>query len=280
MINEIITSRQNPRVKAACALSDKKSRKREGLFRFDGIKLFCEALGRVNISSVFVRYPVNEAIEAAVRRAVDGGYLSEKNVFYVAESVFEKLTDESAPEGIVTVCEYADTLHREASADTAETLKGKRLLILESVRDPGNLGTVMRSCAALGIDTLVMSDDCADIYNPKTLRGAMGAIFKMPTVSVRNGDLPSFIGELRRRGRRVYAAALCDGAKRIGEIGLRSEDCFVIGNEGHGLSSEVINACDKAAIIPMIEGNESLNASAAATICIWETVRAAAKEEQ
>ena len=280
MINEIITSRQNPRVKAACALSDKKSRKREGLFRFDGIKLFCEALGRVNISSVFVRYPASEAIKDAVKRATDGGYLSEKNVFYVAESVFEKLTDESAPEGIVTVCEYADTLHRDASANTAEELRGKRLLILESVRDPGNLGTVMRSCAALGIDTLVMSDDCADIYNPKTLRSAMGAIFKMPTVSVRSAELPSFIGELRKRGRRVYAAALCDGAERIGELMLCSEDCFVIGNEGHGLSRDVIDACDRAAIIPMIEGNESLNASAAATICIWETVRAAAKEEQ
>ena len=280
MINEIITSRQNPRVKAACALSDKKSRKREGQFRFDGIKLFCEALGRVNISSVFVRYPANKAIIDAVNAATDSGYISEKNVFYVAESVFEKLTDESSPEGIVTVSEYADTLHKDASDDTAEKLRGKRLLILESVRDPGNLGTVMRSCAALGIDTLVMSDDCADIYNPKTLRSAMGAIFKMPTVSVKSAELPSCIGELRKSGRRVYAAALCEGAERIGELELCSEDCFVIGNEGHGLSSDVINACDRAAIIPMIEGNESLNASAAATICIWETVRAVAKEEQ
>ena len=280
MINEIITSRQNPRVKAACALSDKKSRKRECQFRFDGIKLFYEALGRVNISSVFVRYPASEAIEDALKHATECGYVSEENVFYVAESVFEKLTEESSPEGIVTVSEYADTLHKDATADTAEELRGKRLLILESVRDPGNLGTVMRSCAALGIDTLVMSDDCADIYNPKTLRSAMGAIFKIPTVSVRRAELPRFIGELRKCGRNVYAAALCDGAEKIGELELCSEDCFVIGNEGHGLSREVIGACDRAAKIPMIEGNESLNASAAATICIWETVRAAAKEEQ
>ena len=280
MTNEIITSRQNPRVKAVASLSDKKSRRTARLFRFDGIKLFCEALGRVSIESVFIRYPESENIAKSVKLAIDRGFISDERVFYLADTVFEKLTEESAPEGIVTVAEYADGLHTHGSGNTAAELKGRRLLILESVRDPGNLGTVLRSCAALGLDTLVISDDCADIYNPKTLRSAMGAIFKMPTVSIKVGELPKFISELRKNGRRVYAAALCDDAKKIGEIILCAEDCFVIGNEGHGLSEEIIEACDSAAIIPMREGNESLNASAAATVCIWETVRAAVKEEQ
>ena len=280
MTNEIITSRQNPRVKSVAALSDKKARKKAELFRFDGIKLFCEALGRVRIDSVFVRYPESEGIAKSVRDAIDGGFISESCVFYLSESVFEKLTEESSPEGIVTVAKYADGLHTYASEGTAAELKGKRLLVLESVRDPGNLGTVMRSCAALGIDTLIMSDDCADLYNPKTLRSAMGAIFKLPTVSVKASDMPRFISALRKSGRRVYAAALREDAVKIGEITLCAQDCFVIGNEGHGLSSEVIEACDSAAIIPMKEGNESLNASAAATVCIWETVRATEVERQ
>ncbi|MBE6668066.1 MAG: RNA methyltransferase [Ruminococcaceae bacterium] len=278
MTNEIITSRQNPRVKAAASLSDKKSRRKAGLFRFDGIKLFGEALGRVCIDSVFVRYPESEDIARSIKKAIDMGFISDGCVFYLSETVFEKLTEESSPEGIVTVARYADELHTDASESTAAELKGKRLLILESVRDPGNLGTVMRSCAALGIETLVMSDDCADIYNPKTLRSAMGAVFKLPTVSVKTAELPGFISELRKIGRKVYAAALCEGAKKIGEFNIYRDDCFVIGNEGHGLSNGVVGACDGAAIIPMREGNESLNASAAATICIWETVRATEAE--
>ena len=132
----------------------------------------------------------------------------------------------------------------------------------------------MRSCAALGIDTLVLSHDCADIYNPKTVRAAMGALFRMPTLTVRQTELPEFVKLLRAKGRRVYAAALRENAERIGEMTLRHGDCFIIGNEGHGLTEEIIEASDGAAIIPMVEGNESLNASAAATVCIWEIVRA------
>ena len=102
----------------------------------------------------------------------------------------------------------------------------------------------------------------------------MGALFRMPTLSVKKEDMPMLVQALRGAGRRVYAAALRDDAERIGEFELRDGDCFIIGNEGHGLSDTLIEASDSAAIIPMCEGSESLNAAAAATICIWETVRA------
>ena len=273
---EIITSRQNPRIKALAALSDKKGRERTGLFRFDGIKLFCDSLRTVSIKHVVIRHPVSDTVEDRVRAAVEQGLLCEEQLIYVSDSVFEKLTDESSPEGIITVAERIDRLHRTADqlSEAVESLDGKILLIAESVRDTGNLGTIMRSCAALGIDTLVLSHDCADIYNPKTVRAAMGALFRMPTLTVRQTELPEFIRELRKKGRRVYAAALRENAERIGEMTLRHGDCFIIGNEGHGLTEEIIEASDGAAIIPMVEGNESLNASAAATVCIWEIVRA------
>ena len=273
---EIITSRQNPRIKALAALSDKKGRERSGLFRFDGIKLFCDSLRTVSIKQVVIRHPVTEAVEARVRAAVEQGFLREEQLIYVSDSVFEKLTDESSPEGIITVAERIDRLHRTADqlSEAVESLDGKTLLIAESVRDTGNLGTIMRSCAALGIDTLVLSHDCADIYNPKTVRAAMGALFRMPTLTVRQTELPEFVKLLRAKGRRVYAAALRDNAEKIGEMTLRHGDSFIIGNEGHGLTEEIIEASDGAAMIPMVEGNESLNASAAATVCIWEIVRA------
>ena len=281
MQNEIIRSRQNPLIKLVASLSQKKAREAEGLFRFDGIKLFSDALGRVTVSSVVVRVPMSDAVEVALNEALACGAVRGEHIIYVSESVFERLTEESSPEGIITVAEQPTALHVRALDPTeeADRLNGATLLIAESLRDPGNLGTVMRSCAALGIDTLILSDDCADLYNPRTVRSTMGALFRMPTLRVKREELPLLIRSLRDGGRRVFAAALTDEAEEIGNIDLRAGDCFVIGNEGHGLSAELIEACDSAAIIPMVEGNESLNAAAAATICIWETVKASGRRE-
>lgn len=273
---EIITSRQNPRIKSIIALSDKKGREKQGLFRFDGIKLFSDALGAISIKNVILRYPLSQSVESRVAEAIENRLLTEEQLIYVSEGVFEKLTEESSPEGIITVAEQMNDLHRRADDIEAEarSLEGKRLLLAESLRDPGNLGTIMRSCAALGIDTLVISNDCADLYNSKTVRSTMGALFRLSTLSVRKEELPLLVGHLRQSGRRVYAAALRENAARIGELALSEGDCFIIGNEGHGLSESLIEASDGAAIIPMREGNESLNVAAAATVCIWETVRA------
>ena len=273
-MREIITSRQNPRIKDIRTLSDKKGRARTGLFRFDGIKLFRDALGRADIFTVVLREPMSVAVSAEVQGGLSRGEISEDRLLFVSESVFDTLTEESSPEGIITVAKRLDNLHVFLECSNLDVLSGKKLLLAESIRDPGNLGTVMRSCGALGIDTLILSDDCADLYNPKTVRSSMGALFRLPTVTVPRENMPSLVSALRQRGRRVFAAALRENALRIGELALRDGDCFVIGNEGHGLSEEIIDACDSAAIIPMTEGSESLNAAAAAAICIWETVRA------
>ena len=273
-MKEWITSRQNPQIRWVCGLSEKKKRKDTGLFRFDGIKLLSEALmSDAELVSVFVRMPMNEKVDCLLKRAMENGRLSEEQIVEVSDSVFDKITEEKSPEGVVTVARQLQDLHMRQQADDASTLGAEqRILIAESLRDPGNLGTVMRSCAALGIDCLVMTADCADVYNPKTVRSAMGALFRLPTVTVAQEELPLWIEQLRMTGRRVFAAALRDDAQKIGELKLRQGDCFVIGNEGHGLSERTIEACDGTAIIPMREGNESLNAAAAAAICIWETV--------
>ena len=277
-MKEAITSRQNPRVKELCSLGEKKHRRALGRFRADGKKLFLEAVSSdAEIVEVWLSEGASDEVRETLESAVRAGRIDESRIVLASESVFEKITTEASPEGIVTVLRTMDARHerlREGASIDVDRFAGERLLIAESLRDAGNLGTVIRSCAALGIDRLILSDDCADLYHPKTLRAAMGAIFRLPTVSVAQGDLPSAITELRAAGRRVYAAALCEGARPIDQLSLGRGDCFVIGNEGHGLSEALIEACDASAIIPMREGNESLNAAAAATICIWETVRA------
>lgn len=270
MERQIISSRQNPYVKQICALSDKKRRAQSRLFRFDGVKLLEEALSKgVEIESVICSECCDARVSRTVERAISDGSLPESALVTVTQSVFDKLSEQSAPEGVITVARYLDSLHR-----AIEGLPTGRILIAESLRDAGNLGTVMRSCYALGIDALILTDDCADIYNPRTIRAAMGAVFKLNTFSVAAEKLPSLIGELRKAGRRVYATALGEDSVSIGDISLRGEDCFVIGNEGHGLSRETIDACTASVIIPMRHDAESLNAAAAATVCIWETVRA------
>jgi TrmH family RNA methyltransferase len=272
----VITSRANPLVKSIGGLTDKKNRIKEEAFRFDGIKLFCEAVDfGMDIKNVIIKVPEKESVKEAVEKAVSSGRLDERCVVRVGESVFEKLSEERAPEGIITVASFVPSLHcRENFQKAADIASGhKKILILESVRDPGNLGAIMRSCNALGIELLVISSDCADIYSPKAIRSAMGAVFKQKTLTVPVEELAEFITALRTSGRRVYATALSDRSLSIDDIKLGESDCFVIGNEGHGLSEGVIESCDAPVIIPMVEGAESLNAAVAASLCVWETVR-------
>ena len=273
---EVITSRQNPTVKQICALLDKKSRRESGLFRFDGIKLFGEAVAcGLSIERVVLSLGASGNVRDAVEREIGGGRLESSRVLLVGEEVFSKISEERSPEGIVTVARALEQKHRtHTELDGFCIGREERILVAESLRDPGNLGTVIRSCAALGIDRLVISDDCADLYNPKTIRAAMGGLFRMDVDVIPTRELAAAIGLLRASGRRVFAAALREDAHALGELELLRGDCFVIGNEGHGLSKSVISACDACAIIPMTEGSESLNAAAAAAICIWETVRA------
>ena len=136
------------------------------------------------------------------------------------------------------------------------------------MRDPSNLGAVIRCAVAMGIDRLILSSDCADIYNSKTVRASMGTLFSLK-ISIAE-DMCTVIQELRESGRRVFAATLTKDAQRLGEFELFSHDCIVIGNEGHGLSDKIIDACDKRVFIPIADGAESLNAATAASIFMWE----------
>ena len=189
----------------------------------------------------------------------------------MSDDIFEKISEEKSPEGVITIAKYIDKLQKNATIYNSVhflQMKNESIVLLESVRDPSNVGAIIRSAAAIGIDRLILSADCADIYHPRAVRGSMGTVFNQPIDRV--SDLAATIAELRQSGRRVFAAALDERAQSLGEFEILAGDTVVIGNEGHGLSSEVIAACSGSVIIPMSERAESFNAAVAASILMWE----------
>ena len=151
----------------------------------------------------------------------------------------------------------------------AEELPGRRVIILENVQDPGNVGTVVRTAKALGYDAVVLTGACADLYSPKTARATMGAIFRQCVLHLSAEELRPL---LAARGLRLFGAALTEQAVDIRRTAL--SDCAVcIGSEGRGLSREMLELCDGQLIIPMQPDSESFNAAVAAAIVMWETVR-------
>ena len=269
---EIITSRQNRLVIEVGKLADRKARMTEKCFRFDGIKLLREAVANgLSVEKLWLAESRAEQILAEISTLGDSPALRDAAVYILSDDAFSKVSGEQAPEGVVTVARFP-SLHKrggDASAliAAASAVPEKRILLLESVRDPGNVGTILRSAAAFGVDLVILSADCADIYNPKTIRGAMGALFRMEIAVAE--DLTESIGALRKSGRRVFAAALDPTAVRLGKETFREGDAVVIGNEGHGLSAEAIRACGQSLYIPMEEGSESLNAAIAASVILW-----------
>lgn len=266
----VITSRQNAQVVLLGKLGERKHRAKEGLFRFDGKKLFLEAvLCGLDIRRIFLRASESAELISLVREREEA--LPETAVYLLADDVFDKLSEERAPEGILSVAAFPSfQKDTDILADYAKDEK-RRVFLIESVRDPGNVGTILRSAAAFGVDLLVMSRDCADLYNPKTVRGAMGALFRQRICLV--DHLSTAISTLRQNGRRVLAATLAQDSVSVIEAGLSRRDCIIVGNEGHGLSAETVKACSGSVLIPMCEGSESLNAGVAASVLMWEQYR-------
>ena len=254
-----IASRQNGRIVSAAKLSEKKHREKAGLFLCEGVKLTLEAARFGRLSEVFLRESDAETYRSALDTVLEAG----GEVFVISDSAFDKITTEKAPQGIIsTVC--------TVKCDELSVSEDSNILVLDSVRDPGNLGTILRSAAALG-NVAVVLHSCADVYNPKTVRAAMGAIFKTKIMQIDN--CVDFVRKCREEGRRVLAAALTDDSLKLGKYETKINDVIVIGNEGHGIAPEIISECSSSLMIPMTEGTESLNASVAASVILWEYAR-------
>lgn len=271
IVGDVITSRQNRLVVEVGKLTDRKVRMAEERFRFDGIKLLREAVANgVCIEKLLLCESRSREFLAELDLMKDKSALADTTVYILSEDAFSKVSQEQAPEGILAVARFPG-LHARGAQSRGVLLEAartpSRILLLESVRDPGNVGTILRSAAAFGIHCVALSADCADVYNPKTIRGAMGALFRIRIAVFE--DITEAIDLLKDGGRRVFAAALDPEAVRLGRVPLHAEDCVVIGNEGHGLSPEAIRACGQSLYIPMEEGSESLNAAIAASVILW-----------
>lgn len=272
-IRETVTSKNNPLIMNIAKLEKKKYREERGLFIADGEKLFVEAVNfSASIEYVIVREDYfSEKKDFIISSLIRAEY--ENTVIVpVVQSVFEKISTEKSPQGIISVIKTIDFFQKHIKIYNNEKFftEPRCTIMLCDLRDPGNMGAVLRSACAFDIDAVYVCDGCVDLFSPKTVRGSMGALFKAPIRLCY--DAASQIRDIRKNGARVYAAALDRNASALDKLELTGDTsvCFVIGNEGNGLSQDIIDACDGTVFIPMAENTESLNASVASSVLMWE----------
>lgn len=259
-----ITSRENPLVKEYGKLRDQRRYRNErGLFVVEGLRTAREALGAgVQIESAFFTGPFLER-EQAVASA-----LAERagEAFLVSASVAAKLADTQKDQGIFLICR---TLDKQMDMDMI--LSNGRCLVLDGIQDPGNMGTILRTADAFGVETVVLSKDCCDLYNPKVVRSTTGSLFRLRLLRVE--DLCQVLDGFRQREVPTYAAVLHREAIPLGRSPLPQNAVVVIGNEGNGVTQAVIDRCDYKLMIPMNPATESLNAGVSAAVILWEMAR-------
>ena len=254
-----LTSRQNPVVKEAVALRNKKNRDETGLFSVEGTKFLAD-LARDGIfpRALFVSQEASvDEREAEESFAGDGTRL-----YIVSASVYEKLSQERAGEGVFAIFE-------KSCLPAAPVKDARRVLALEGVQDPGNVGSCVRSAAALGFDEVWISA-CADPLGQKALRASMGAVFRTPLAYYPDGG--AMLAAARERGLITVASCLSPDAVPLDRLDHSRSLCLFVGSEGQGLSDTVVSGADIRTVIPMT-GMESLNAAAAAAILMWEVTR-------
>ena len=252
----MITSKDNAKIKNVTAQQKQsKARREQKLYVVEGVKMFAE-LPKKSIREIYV----TEAFVDKNKELLKG-----VDVEVVDERIFAQMSDTKTPQGILCVVEQ-----QQHSLDDLLVLSNPLFLLLEDLQDPGNVGTIFRTAEGAGINGIIMSENCVDIYNPKTIRGAMGSVYRVPFLYVK--DVAATMSELKKRNVKTYAAHL-SGTENYDRIDYTTASAFLIGNEGNGLSEELADLADELIKIPM-EGNlESLNAAIAATILMYEGYR-------
>ena len=252
---ETITSRENAKIKYACRLrEEEKLRTADGLFFAEGPKLCLELARGCTLQTLY-------ATEKALAHTPELEAFAGKTVL-VTEPVAQKLSGTKTSQDVFGVFEHPGWQAADILA------KGRRILALEAVQDPGNVGTLLRSAAAFGFDGVLLSDGCASVWAPKTLRASMGAAVRIPVIEA--GKMPEAIAALRAKEITCLAAALYKSQPlSAAEPRYPGGVCVVIGSEGQGLTEETICACNGTVRIPMTDRVESLNAGIAGSILLW-----------
>lgn len=255
----MISSTANGQIKQLLALQKKaKARQEAGLFVVEGLKMAAEV-------------PKDRLVKAYASESflkTHGGDISvpENKLETVTDKVFKEISQTQTPQGILAVV-------KQTCYDIEQMLKGSKaplLLVLETIQDPGNLGTMIRMAEGAGVDGVIMNKTTADIYNPKVVRSTMGAIFRVPFVYTEH--LKETLIQAKNCGIRLFAAHL-KGEQWYFNENYRQPAAFLIGNEAVGLSEETARLADAYIKIPMEGQVESLNAAMAATILVYEAKR-------
>lgn len=253
MISETrIDSRENERVKRVRRLTrEAAARREEGLFFAEGIKLCLDLAERLPPAEVY--FTAGAAEKEPRITALPGAH------FQVSEGVAQKLSEGKAPQGLF--CLFPQPLPWDGR------LHGRsRILVLDGVQDPGNVGAALRSAAAFGWDAAVLGCGCADPFSAKALRGAMGATAKLPLMQTQ--ELSGFLRGLAKQGCLCAAARLEDGAD-MHTLCPKGNFALVIGSEGRGVSAAAAAACEASVYIPIEPQMESLNAAVAAGVLMF-----------
>jgi len=244
---EKITSRSNPLCVHIKKLGNSnRYREKHGQFICDGSKLLGEAIAaKADIATILTTgdIPQNCPVGASL--------------YHVTEDLMDSLSLLKTPQDVLFICRIKDFSEFDYTSGTH--------ILLDNIQDPGNVGTIIRSACAFGIDSVMLTDDSADIYNPKSVRASMGAIFKLPIVKKTNDE----INELRKAGVKFIGTS-----NSIRAVDVRHEDfnntVIILGNEGRGISYNFLALCDKVVKIPLSPECESLNVAIAASIIMWE----------
>ncbi|WCN38463.1 TrmH family RNA methyltransferase [Aneurinibacillus uraniidurans] len=251
---EVITSVQNPRVKQWAKLHTRKEREKSGWFLIEGPHLVEEAY---KSGAVFEAILLEEGIDWPTWLPASAP------VLYVTRPVLEKLSETKTPQTMAAVIRMQETIPSELPRDGF-------WLLLDRVQDPGNVGTLIRTADAAGLNGVILGDGSADLYNGKTVRSTMGSLFHLP---VWRENLPDFVTRIREQEiARVIGTSLQE-SKRYTDVSYTGAVLLVIGNEGSGMSEEMLALADQNVIIPMYGQAESLNAAVAGSVVIYEAVR-------
>lgn len=256
---------------AAKLVSSAKHRKEQGLFFAEGTRLCVDAMQ----SGVFIEQLFFTA-EAAQKQPEAVMRLMEKSgeAYEISADIARKLGDTERPQGIFCICRMLDK-----KEEMYHINRYRRLIGLENIQDPSNMGTILRTAEALGMDGAVVAGGCCDIYSPKVLRGSMGAVFRLPIWET--AGAVAAVERLQNNGLIVYAAVPDANALLVTDCIFAKTSqkdmgaVLFVGNEGNGLEEQTIAACNARVTIPMEGRAESLNAAVAASILMWEMMRRA-----
>ena len=289
----MISSTTNKQVKFVNALVKKaKTRREEDLFVAEGLRM-CSEIPKDRIHTLYISESFSKTKECKTLRE------GVKHIELVTDEVFKSLSDTQTPQGILAlVKQYHYTLD-EVTGKTAKekaTASGQDadgsvqnrkkqenrkkpalLMVLETIQDPGNLGTIFRAGEGAGVTGVVMDANTTDIYNPKVIRSTMGSVLRMPFVYVE--DLHETLQELKNRNIRLFAAHL-KGKQAYDLEDYTGDTAFLIGNEGNGLTDETAAMADTYVRIPMEGSVESLNAAVAASVLMFEAARQRRNSQQ